>query len=315
MASPLDVFAALGSTRAQSILDANPDKYNFGGWEGYASTRKALTSELAATPASAWRQDLYGAWFAMLKTIFAPAASSSPAFMRSQAWQDMRLDSALASWTELKHDTVLYGLQPEAAEMGDGDEPPPPFVKGYVEPNLPFCDRLLEAIRQMRLALKSRGYLTTSAKNELASFEDFTVFFRHCASSELAGKPLSKEDHLRIRHAEGELSEINVTLTEMGVNYQRLSPDDSFMALITDVATANSDVLECGVGGADHLIAVVPIEGKLYLARGTVFSYYEMLHPSADRMTDGAWKKMLRDGEPPERPFWTSSYFVNAKSE
>ncbi|MCS2582582.1 DUF3160 domain-containing protein [Bacteroides sp. BFG-551] len=42
-----------------------------------------------------------------------------------------------ASWAELKHDAILYGEQPMAAECG-GAGPPDPIVVGYVEPNLPF---------------------------------------------------------------------------------------------------------------------------------------------------------------------------------
>ena len=32
--------------------------------------------------------------------------------------------------------------------------------------------------------------------------------------------------------------------------------------------------------------SIVPVEGKLVLTRGAVFSYYEFIHPAADRLTD-----------------------------
>jgi hypothetical protein len=54
----------------------------------------------------------------------------------------------------------------------------------------------------------------------------------------------------------------------------------------------------------------VPAKGKLWLARGASFSYYEFRHPSSDRLTDEKWQDMLSAKKAPPMPSWTSSYLA-----
>ena len=56
-------------------------------------------------------------------------AQSLPYFMKTPQWQKKNLNTALASWAELKHDAILYAKQPMVAECGSGG-PEPPVVKG-----------------------------------------------------------------------------------------------------------------------------------------------------------------------------------------
>jgi len=46
------------------------------------------------------------------------------------------------------------------------------------------------------------------------------------------------------------------------------------------------------------------------LTRGAVFSYYEFQHPSADRLTDEKWQRMLNTGKTPPPPVWTKSFLL-----
>ena len=79
--------------------------------------------------------------------------------------------------------------------------------------------------------------------------------------------------------------------------------------MIADVATdPNGQVLEEGTGYVSEIYAVVPVDGSLRLAKGTVYSYYEFSWPSADRLTDDKWKKMLENSQVPEPPAWTKLY-------
>ncbi len=47
----------------------------------------------------------------------------------------------------------------------------------------------------------------------------------------------------------------------------------------------------------------VPLNGKLHIAQGGVFSYYEFKQPRSDRLTDEAWREKLAS-DPPDAPFW-----------
>jgi hypothetical protein len=80
-------------------------------------------------------------------------------------------------------------------------------------------------------------------------------------------------------------------------------------ALISDVATdPNGSVLEAGTGFISYIYAVVPVDGKLRIAKGAAYSYYEFPWPAADRLTDEKWKVMLEEGNAAPRPYWTQSY-------
>jgi hypothetical protein len=59
---------------------------------------------------------------------------------------------------------------------------------------------------------------------------------------------------------------------------------------------------------------VVPIEGKLSLARGATFSFYEFKHPASDRLTDEKWQAKLKGGSAPALPVWTKSFLVPGKA-
>jgi hypothetical protein len=116
---------------------------------------------------------------------------------------------------------------------------------------------------------------------------------------------------MRLRKIEADLDDLWVTIQLAGTNYQILNQDDNDMAIIADVHTAGDEALEVGVGHADDLIAIVPIEGKRYLARGSSLSFYEFRVPISQRVTDHDWKAFLESGTDKPRPPWTSSFFVN----
>jgi hypothetical protein len=62
------------------------------------------------------------------------------------------------------------------------------------------------------------------------------------------------------------------------------------------------------------MFVVVPIEGKLYLTRGAVFTYYEFRQPSSNRLTDEEWQRMLKSGEAPAPPSWIKSFSIGQPS-
>jgi hypothetical protein len=290
--SGLDVMGVLGSPRAFAIMDADPQHYNPMNWE------------------ATWKSNLYYGWLYCLKAWIAPAPEGYPSFMRNVAWLDKSLNSALGSWAALRHDTILYGEQ-SGAEMGDGDEEQP-YVRGFVEPNLTLYDRLIWLTKTSRESLASRKMLDKDQVEDFDLYEDMLGFLKSCSVKELAGQKLTKAEHTRIRKIEGDMDGLTNSLEIKGTGQYSLTAKDLDMALVADVHTGGTDALEVGIGRANHIIAVVPIEGKLYFARGACLSYFEFLHPISDRMTDDAWKDLLAEGKNvPARPSWINSFFVN----
>jgi hypothetical protein len=311
MPSGLDVMAILGSARAAQILDGSPAEYNPKHWAGYLPARAKMKAKFAKVESATWTSNLYWSWLNALRPLLTPASTNYPSFMQTQAWTDKNLNTALASWTQLRHDTILYGEQ-SAAEMGDGDEEEP-FLPGFVEPQTEVYQRLLALSKKTRQELQKRGMIGRDALESFKSYEELLDFLRTISTKEMAGKNLSKDEHQRIRKIEREMEDLTIVMLKYGTNIQTLKDDDLDMALVADVHTGGAEVLEEAVGHADRLIAIVPIEGKLYFARGSVFSWYEFKQPMSERMTDESWKQRLASGKAPQRPAWTKSFFLPTK--
>src|SRR6185295_5440772 len=76
----------------------------------YQHNLAAIRAVIDAHPVSAWHQNLYVGWLDCLRTLSAPLSSDSrlPDAMRTRAWAMKDLNTQLASWTQLRHDTILY---------------------------------------------------------------------------------------------------------------------------------------------------------------------------------------------------------------
>ena len=63
-------------------------------------------------------------------------------------------------------------------------------------------------------------------------------------------------------------------------------------------------------GFIQEIYAAVPVDGKLRLAIGGVYSYYEFAWPLSDRLTDSKWRELLNAGETPPQPNWTEAFIA-----
>lgn len=309
MTTGLDVMATLGSTAAEHILDASPLTFNPKPWPPYVTVRNEMRAYFAGQSEATWSSNLYWRWLDILRTYMTPSSKGAPSFMRNEAWQDKCLNTALGSWTELRHDTILYGEQ-SAAEMGGGDEIPP-FVPQFVEPATATYSKLLALIQATKAQLSRLGLINSKETpgTDFQTFGDLVGFLLQISKKEMAGERLSRAEHLRIRNIDGDLDTMVISMLKYGANAQELTEDDMKMGLVADVHTAHDMALEEAIGFGNEIIAVVPIEGKLWLARGEVFSYYEFAVPISQRMTDEAWKKLVDDGKTPAIPAWTASFY------
>ncbi len=298
----LDVMGVLGSDKAYEILTKTYDEDK--NWAEYPKKFNEMKDKFTTLPEDTWRSNMYYGWLWVLKGFLAPFAKGYPSFMTGDAWQDKSLNTALASWSELRHDTILYGKQ-SGAEMGGGEETP--YVKGYVEPNIEVYDRLLWLTRYSRENLQAREMLSEDMKNSMERFEGLLQFLIDCSVKELRNEELTREEYDRIQFYGGELESLTSSCTDEGVRWFEITSEaDKNMAVIADVHTSEDYYLEEGVGTASEIFAVVPIGGKLYLTRGAVFSYYEFI--SDTRLTDEEWQKALKEKKQPALPVWTESF-------
>lgn len=316
----LDVMAVLDSPQAVRLLDTFYKKESEGG--DYLLRRKELTERFRAVKKEQWTQNLYWNWLWVIKSLIQPSPEGYPSFMRTEAWQDKSLQGSLASWAELRHDTILYVKQSFSAAECGGDEEERPKPKGFVEANPEAFGRLLQLAQQTRNLLEPRGLLDGRTADKLREFEDMVSFLKGVAEKELTNQKLTENEYNQIRLIGSTMDYLSLWILTNGVSgpngWYTMKPVDRNMACIADVHTAMDNrpggvgqvVLEEGVGSTFEIYVIVPIEGKLYLTRGAVFSYYEFVHPMNNRLTDEKWQEMIGKEGAPAQPEWIRTFTV-----
>ncbi|MBP2147173.1 hypothetical protein J2129_002627 [Methanofollis sp. W23] len=290
----LDLMALLGSDRGRALLDEGGDS----AYMNYATIYGRLEEDLAARNETEWHQTLYWAWLDSLRPLLVEFGEGYPTFMQTRAWQEKELTTSLASWTELRHDTLLYAKQSYTLAKGGVRLPlETPEIPGYVEP-VPEAYHRLAALNAMTAdGLFDLGVLDPDAEHRLSALGEVIDRFTALSMKELEGVPLTADDHAFIRGAAETLDGLVLGLEEQ-------------TTLVADVHSDPYDdiVLEEGVGYVDLIVVACPAsDGEATLCAGPVLSYYEFTHPLDDRLTDEAWMQMLRD-DPPPRPWWTAGY-------
>ncbi len=298
----LDVPAVLGSRRALEILTAEGDT----DYDGYAEQLAKLQSEFAALPEEQWTENLYWNWLHTLRSLLEVKGVGYPTFMQSPAWTDKDLHTWLGSWTELRHDTILYAKQSYAV-MATSIMPEPKPARGYVEPQPEVYARLAALTAQMQAGLGGRGLLNDEMTRHLEGMEELLLILRTISEKELCDEPLTEAEYDTIRSI-GDTLESLTTFSEE-LEGEITSEADERLALIADVHTDTNTnkVLEEGVGDAFPIYVVVLVEGQQVVTLGSVFSCYEFKWPIDDRLTDESWQAM---SPRPDRPAWTGSFII-----
>lgn len=316
--SGLDIMGVLGSERAEEIQMAKPINQH---WEDYPKEFKRLKDEFSKIEDSKWRENMYTGWLWTIKGLLKPYGEGYPSFMMNEAWIDKNLTTALATWAELKHDTILYGKM-SGAEMGGGGYITP---VGYVEPNIEIYEKLLWLTRYSEKILEAQDMLTESLERKIDDFEDILEFLINCSIKELNNEVLTEEEYTSIMYYGGRLERLSSSFAGDISRWSEITSDtDRNMALIADFHTiapnqySSGGYMEAAVGTASEIYVVVPIDGKLYLTRGAVFSYYEFI--SADeRLTDERWQEILKKWSTLDMqewmPEWTNSFVRGGKGE
>ncbi len=304
----LDLMSVLGSERAFEIEDEVYEDTRFPRFE---SQTKKLRAEVDAYTEQDWTKTIYAGWLHTFRLLLEVKDEGYPSFMRNQAWVDKQLNAALASWAELRHDTILYAKQSVGQECGGWvaqDEPAPP-PKGYVEPEVLTYWRLGRLTRQLRDGLKGRGLLTDPML--LSKFDEFATlleFLEQVSIKELTGVALTAEEFQQIEYYGDTLTRLNLLTMDARGRCEVTSEADRDMAIVADFHSGDLTAIEAGVGHANTIYAVYPLEGKLLLGRGATFDYYEFHVAVSDRLTDEKWQEVLATKERPGSAEWMKSF-------
>jgi hypothetical protein len=295
----LDVMHLLGSARAMALLEREGDT----AYAGYADRVATLEAIFAGFGPDDWHQNLYWSWLAALRTLLGPVgdgAAGYPSFMRTEAYTDKALNTALAAWSQLRHDTILYVKQ-SYGMVGAGPPPPPtPEPEGYVEP-LPALYAELAALNAMsRRGLEALGVLPDEVR---LRFERADAIFRRLLAlslKELGGEALNEADRRYIKQFGDTFEDV---LGELQTDSRRTT-------IVADVHTEPNSrlVLEEATGPVDLMWVVWKTpEATVIGGAGPVLSHFEFKQPMGDRLTDEKWREMVKR-QTPQRAPWTSSF-------
>jgi hypothetical protein len=311
--SALDVAATFGSPLARALQLETES-----GYLRYESQLETMTELVGAREPDDWAGTVYDAWLAAIEPQFAPRGAAYPDFMRTEVWAAKALQTGLASYTELKHDTVLYTKQGASSE-GEGPEPPDFEPRHWVEPDPVAFGRIAAAAELLRAGFAERDLLTPETDDLLATMIELADWLAGIAARELDGVVATDAENERLFHIGSELEYLWIASSEIDENGFAIPDPSERAGLVTDIFTTSFDYLQLGTGDIEPLYVIVPLgDGRFELAVGMVASYYEFWRSSTEpRLADEEWRAILdgwaTDGvQPPPRPRWTASFLVDA---
>jgi hypothetical protein len=305
----LMVMSVLGSNTADSLLNDWVKENAPDSDKVIAKVKNQLQKEFQSYDEKTWTQNMYWSWLYNLKPLFEQHNEGYPMFMRNDEWSKKSLLAALGSWTELRHDTLLYAKQSYSEMGGGGGEPPPPppVPKGYVEPNMSFLTRLIALTTMTRDGMKSQGIMHPNQEQKFEDFLKSLNFFKDIAEKELSDSIISDDDYEKLRLII-KSNYPNIVWTPDG---NEMTEQDARAAIIADVHTdaKKGQILYEATGVPTIIYVAVKDKGGTRLTRGVTYSYYEFTRPLGTRLTDLDWQGMIYDkknsSDLPSTPSWT----------
>lgn len=315
MPNPLDVaFAALGNDQAAPLLRSELETFQ------YAPSLGKARQLVEWHGADYWDSNLYTLWTSALREL-SPGrtdATQLPAVAQTDAWGRRLLNTQLASWAELRHDTLLYAKQSYTGI------PSCEYPDGYVDPYPQFYARLNQlgtlGARQLSAVLPASWTAIPTYFQNLASIAQR---LETLANEQLTGAPRTAEDLAFFNDAvtTKQVSVVCTTVTQATGWYTKLfyNSDDAMKAdpTIADVHTQPADeggnivgkVLHVATGNPRLMvISVDSCDGPRAYA-GVVSAYFEQTTDQFKRKTDQEWATELNAATPADVP-WLANIVV-----
>ncbi len=311
MPDPLDVaYAALGNDQAGMLLAPQLEEYAYA--PDLASMRVLADSEGDAF----WSQNLYNSWLGALRSLSPASAQMEtaeaplPSVARTEAWGRRLLNTQLASWAELRHDTILYAKQSYTGGVTCE------FPDAYVEPYPELFARVKSYADHAVQVLEALPFDAP---------QDSVLHYQHFSSVAGILEEMAEHQRTGTPHSEAAMQFINeaVHVQEVcggayaegwypklffGVNSTETDPT------IADVHTQPMDeagnevgrVLHVGTGNARLMVVTFDTCSGPRAYAGLASSYYELVTEDFERLSDPDWETRLGQ-DPPSAPTWQES--------
>ncbi len=318
--STLDVaFAAFGNDQAAELLAPEIERWAYSDALLSARAGFALPTDTG----------FYRGWLEAIRALSVEQGELDdlPSVARTDAWGRRLLNTQLASWAELRRDTILYAKPSYGSILCE-------YPDGYVDPYPAFFDRMIDvSVVGLRMAdrvdkLKSvvagpeyepRGPLADRMRSYFERLENTSAALGEMARLERQGKPL-REDHVEFLNRAVSASYICGGFVTDGWYADLFFDRDTsteFKPTIADVHTDPNhppSVLHVATGAPRLMYVTVDSGGDRRTYVGPVSSYFEKVEAGLQRWTDETWKRALLDSPPPQ-PSWMKDIVVPARFE
>ncbi len=330
--SPLDVMYLLGNDRAVTHLQTELKKY------GYAENLAELREDVRSFELGFWSDTIYNRWLNILRTLNTTTTESSyPQAMRTTAWADKMLHTQLASWAQLRHNSVLYVKQSRTpmsfiCQYPDGYVEPYPEFYAAVAEYADFGRTLFETSPLLQLAAgeDSPEYLQATHTRIIDYFDtlaDVAGRLQRMAEKELRLEPFSAEEYLFLKSVV--IRQDYLPRAYGGPDYDKrwngwfpklFVYRDKGPEKIADIHTNDTDdprsalypprVLHVGTGPVAVNLFIADTDEGPTIYVGPSLTYFEQVEAGRypTRLTDMAWKQRLLSRSYPQPPEWTGSF-------
>jgi hypothetical protein len=309
----LDMLFSLGNNNALPMLTESLQRYQ------YAGQLATMRQMIDTYSAQEWNDTFYNSWVQSLRTLQSPLdPATAPLFVQTAAWQQEKMNTQLASWTQLRHDNVLYAKQSYTGMWTCS------FPHSYVEPYPEFFRQLAVLAENGRAALCQKNMVLYEYFTHL---EKVAQRLETMASKELAQEKFSADETKFLQEMLFQIGDYVGYIYSgwyPGLLYNTtfLSPDEQHI-LAVDVHTQPTDeygnivgrVLHTAIGNVNLGVFLVESPSNQYAPMayvGPVLSYYEKVTENFQRLTDQEWEDGVLAGDIPERPDWVNIYLADS---
>jgi hypothetical protein len=321
MPNALDVaYAALANDQAVSLLSTELDTYQ------YAPDLARMRVLLDQHPTEYWEGNLYNLWLGSLRALSPsstevgdPIAAGLPAVAGTEAWGRRILNAQLASWSELRHDTLLYAKQSYTIGQSVCEYP-----DAYVDPYPNFYAALVRFAEHGKALVADLGLpLDGRVGTYFDSLANAATILGRMAERQRSGAPHDQADidwinrAVRTHQGGGGCGTPQDSIDAEGWYADLfLEPADrvAFDPNIADVHTQPTTVppsegatvgyvLHVGTGLARPMVVTVDSCTGPHAYVGLASSYFEQVKSDFKRMTDEEWAAQVTLASPEDVPW------------
>lgn len=319
--STLDVLFSIGNSASAQLLIDELNVFH------YSTNLAALRYLIDYYDQNFWGSSIYNYWLNSIRKLNPPEDRSTfPEFMKTAAFWQQKMNTQLASWTELRHDNLLYAKQ----SYTGGTVCSYPY--SFVEPFPEFYSTLKDYSNEALNYFTSLNFPDPAIKNKIIYYfgrcKGITDTLKIICEKELAGIPFNSGEQAFLAGMIYQTGQSGVSLDGW---YPNLFYDDVFRGewgyeglmesdhIVADIHTTPTNCSGGSIGAISHVgtgninLGVFITEnhlGELTAFVGPVMSYYEYRTTNFLRLTDDEWENTYLQSA--LRPEWVNIYLADS---